>query len=274
MKAEVLKACRYFLAPVVRLLIRSGVSWNEFAELAKLEFVSVARKDYGIQGRPTNSARVALMTGLSRREVARVKDILEGELEPDAEEYNRISRVLAGWHLDSDFQDETGAPLVLSEKGGQGSITGLFDRFAGDIPHGALLKELMQLHLVEKTPAGFRVLARDYIRSGADPAMLRQAGLALHDHATTIVHNINVDREGALRFERMASEINIDPSALASFEELLQERGQKFLEQMDGWLTLHRSDGDQGNRGKKMRAGVGVYLIFEEMIEDQNNEKA
>ena len=39
-------------------------------------YVDVARADYGIDGRPTNNSRVAMLTGLSRREVARVRDML------------------------------------------------------------------------------------------------------------------------------------------------------------------------------------------------------
>ncbi len=58
---------RPLMAPIVRVMLRSGVSWGEFAELLKEVFVDVARRDHGRQGRPTNTARVAMITGLSRR---------------------------------------------------------------------------------------------------------------------------------------------------------------------------------------------------------------
>ena len=79
LKDPILNACRHALRPIVRVLLRNGVTWSEFADLGKELFVDVARSDYGIQGRPTNTARVALMTGLSRREVTRVKGALAGE---------------------------------------------------------------------------------------------------------------------------------------------------------------------------------------------------
>jgi hypothetical protein len=56
------------------------VTWAELADLSKEVFVDVAGCDYGLQGRPTNASRVAMITGLSRREVARLRNIL-GRLE-------------------------------------------------------------------------------------------------------------------------------------------------------------------------------------------------
>src|SRR5262245_10129117 len=182
-KDQVLRAYRRLLAPIVRVLLRNGVTWSEFAEIGKELFVDVARSDYGIQGRPTNTARVALMTGLSRREVTRVKGALAGN-EPRSEATpNRISQILTAWHVDHEFLDVDGTPAVLTPPGDGPSSASLLKRYAGDMPHGAVLKELEQLGLVESGAMGYRVLSRHYIRSAADPDLIRQAGIALHDHA-------------------------------------------------------------------------------------------
>ena len=45
LKQQVLAACRHLLAPIVRWLLRSGVTWAEFAELSKEVYVEVARRD-------------------------------------------------------------------------------------------------------------------------------------------------------------------------------------------------------------------------------------
>ena len=76
MQDIVRQSCRHFLKPIVRFLLRHGVLWKDFAELAKETYVEIARAEYGIDGRPTNNSRVAMLTGLSRREVARVRDVL------------------------------------------------------------------------------------------------------------------------------------------------------------------------------------------------------
>ena len=138
-KEAIFQACRHFLRPVVRFLLRNGVTWDEFKELSKDMYVDVARAEYGIQGRPTNNARVAVITGLSRREFARIRDkLLEGAESPDLRQGNRISKILTGWHVDPEFLGEDGRPKDLLTTGPTGSLSSLLKRYAGDLPHGSL----------------------------------------------------------------------------------------------------------------------------------------
>lgn len=273
MKDHVLNTCKLMLAPAVRLLLRAGIGWKEFAEISKQVFVEVSRQDYGLQGRPTNSARVALMTGLSRREVGRIRKVLTGADSAPVPRPSRISEVLSAWHVDPGFLDSNGKPRVLSEDGDDGSLNALLDRYGGDTPRGALIKELLQLGLISQSAAGYTVEARDYIRSASDPDMLRQGGQAIHDHAATIVHNVAADRAGPARFERMATRIEIDPEDAADFESLLAQRGQDFLEEMDQWLAERKQtrSGAPINR-KAVRTGVGMYLIYDETQGTQYND--
>jgi hypothetical protein len=262
MKNAVLNAARHLLAPLVRLLLRSGVTWTEFADLAKEVFVEVARSDYGVQGRPTNTARVAMITGLSRREAARVRDLLVGAARPVPPPESRISQVLSGWHLDPDFSDGHGKPAVLAMGGERLSLSALLKRYAGDLPHVAFVKEMRTLGLVEKVGKGYRVLARDYLRGPGDPDLVRQAGVALHDHAATLAHNLDTGREGPARFEGMASTAQLAPRYARAFAELAARRSQAFLEEMDAWLLGHEVKPSQSHvTAGGVRIGVGVYLI-------------
>jgi len=77
-----LKACRAMLRPIVRLLLKNGVMWKEFAEVSKNVYVDVAGSEYGISGRQTNASRVSILTGLSRREVKRQRHLREGDAGP------------------------------------------------------------------------------------------------------------------------------------------------------------------------------------------------
>src|SRR6516164_9982990 len=74
-RTRLLRACYSFLLPVARLLLRSGVSFTEFAEIARAAFVEIASNDYGIRGRQTNVSRVSAMTGIARKEVRRLRQI-------------------------------------------------------------------------------------------------------------------------------------------------------------------------------------------------------
>jgi hypothetical protein len=265
-KQEVLKALCRVLQPLVRVLLRNGVTWSEFEEIGKETFVAVARDDYGIQGRPTNTARVALMTGMSRREVTRIKGVLVGERKRDEPVSNRISQILTAWHLDPTFLTPDGTPTVLPATGDR-SIATLLKLYAGDTPHGAVLKELEQLGLIEASAAGFRVLSRDYIRSAADPDLIRQAGVALHDHATTLAHNVDAKRTEGARLERMATSSALPRRQIRAFREFLETESQAFLEKIDAWLAARatsRGSSKKTTPERTVRTGVGVYLIHDE----------
>jgi hypothetical protein len=82
LKQQVLNAFLLVLRPVVKILLRYGISFSEFAETAKIAFVDVSTSDFGIRGRPTNISRVAVMTGLTRKEVRRIRTRIEkGEVD-------------------------------------------------------------------------------------------------------------------------------------------------------------------------------------------------
>lgn len=264
----VLSALHYVLAPLIRVLLRNGVTWSDFTEVAKEVFVQVAREDYGVQGRPTNTSRVALITGLSRREVTRVKDVLLGERPREASVPSRISQILTAWHVDPQYVGSDGRPAILPATGDGPSLATLLKQHAGDTPHGAVIKELEELGLAERSPQGFRVLARDYIRSGSDPDLIRQAAIALHDHATTIAHNVDAKRPGAARFERMATHRSLPRRHLRAFEAYLETEGQSFLEKVDGWLSARGATTVHDER--TLRVGVGVYQIHEQKKADRS----
>ena len=266
LKEKVIQSCRYLLLPVIRFLLKHGVTWDEFGEIAKDAYVAVAREDHGIQGRPTNNSRVAMLTGLSRREVARIRDrLLDGFEDAGALQGNRISRILSGWHADSEFADVHGQPKDLPATGPTGSLSALLKRYAGDLPHGAIRKEMQHRGLIEELDNDYlRVLKRDYVYSNLDPEIVRQMGIALHDHAATLEHNLDEERSSAPRFEGMADNVMVSPKAFKAFQDLVATRGIALLEEVDGWLSRNEIDETSDADARTVRLGVGVYLIYDQ----------
>lgn len=250
-------ACFRLLRPVVRILLRFGVSWKEFAEIAKIVFVDVARQEYGVHGRPTNASRVAMMSGLSRREVGEIRKRLEnGDDALDIEPKSKLARVLTGWYTDPEFSVD-GEPAALTEA----AFLTLAHRYAGDIPDQAITKEMLSLGLMTRSEDRYRVTRREYVGDPADPDIVRQMGEALHNHGVAVAHNLDPEREDAW-FERYAANDRMPPGSAARLNALLQRDGQALLEKMDGWLTEHEmTGGGDGAPKNASRVGVGVYLF-------------
>lgn len=261
LKSNVMAACRLLLRPLARLLIKAGVSWREFADIAKLSFVEVATREFGIRGRPTNVVRVAILTGINRREVARLREVLAEPVVQEPEYLNAAQRVLSGWYQDPDYLNADATPRTVATHGDAPSFDDLCQRYAGDVPPTALLKELRAAGNIEADEAGvLRAVSRVYIPLKVDPQKALRAGSVLADIGETVVHDVTCGPDDVLRFERRAENARIEPRHLPAFREYLEREGQAFLERVDDWLTRHESSSSAAEK-PVMRLGVGVYHI-------------
>jgi|GEM_PF-6121399 len=107
MSSTLQKAVTRVLSPLVRLLLRHGVSHGEFASWAKQAYVNEASAHFGIDGKPPTVSRMAIVTGINRKEVKRLLD-LPAEIEPGIGKHNRALRVVTGWLQDAQFHDDKG----------------------------------------------------------------------------------------------------------------------------------------------------------------------
>lgn len=259
-KSLIRGAVRGVLRPIVRLLLKSGWTWKEFAELAKTTYVEVATNEFGLRGRPTNASRVAILTGLDRREVRRQRERLEAEGEAEPAYMSRASRVLSGWHQDPDFLQEDGQPRVLGP-GDQPGFETLVHRYAGDVPATAMLKELRGAGALERLADGrLRVLKRSYIPRALDDAQIRLWGSVLQDVGTTLEHNLTRDAQTPSRFERRATSLDVDARRLPAFRAWLEREGQALLERADEWLIASEAASPSATT-RRLRLGVGLYHI-------------
>ena len=145
------------LKPLARLFLRYGRGIREFTELAKTAFVEVASEDYGVGGRPTNASRVAAMTGVTRREVRRLRAKIANGGGSSVEHRTPVRDVVSAWRTDPEFLDEAGKPAVLPLGGARGSFQVLVKRYSGDIPPGAMRKELERTAGVEAVGDALRL---------------------------------------------------------------------------------------------------------------------
>jgi len=253
-----MRAARRVLRPLVQLFMRLGVGWRDFERVAKEAWVSVALTDYGLRGRPTNLSRVAILTGLSRREVRRIRDALAAENAGETDETHPLGRVLSAWHQDPAFA-EGGRPQVLSLEGEAASFASLAARYGGDIPATALRKELLRVGAMEAVDEGHvRAVARYYLPAELSPRSVARYGDVLADLAHTLNHNVLREDPERPRFEGRAVNVSVAPEALDELRAFVEARGEQLLEEIDDWLTAKEvTDGG-------VRMGVGAYLIADD----------
>ncbi len=261
---QVLVAAHQWLRPLVHVLIRCGITWKEFAELARMSYVEVASQQFGKRGRLTNVSRTAVLTGLTRREVRKQRARLEATPETWAGHVTKGSLVLSAWHQDPQFLDSQGRPVLLPLEGEGVSFAALLRRCgAGDVRPSTLLKELLSARAVRTTPDGrLEPLKRSYIPQSMDEKLINMWGKRITDLAKTYVHNLTHSAQAAARFERAAVNDRIDASALPEFQKFLEQEGEAFLERVDAWLTEHKASAEASdNPHESVRLGAGLYHI-------------
>lgn len=262
-KETLLGAFRQLLRPLVRILLRHGVSYGEYAETAKTVFVEVADRDFRIPGKRQTQSRIAIITGLTRKEVGRIVDLIAKRASPSTENLNRVGRVLGGWHQDPDFTGPYGLPLELDfDDGASNSFMELVRRYSGDMPARAMLEELKRVGAVSILTGGkIRVMTRAYVPAQADAASIQFMGVALRDLAETLDYNINDQIEGGYFERRVWTPVGIAARDMPPFDELVTEKGQEFLETLDNWLAGKEADAEDLADEDKIKVGVGVYLF-------------
>lgn len=253
-------ACRALLRPIASMVLRCGMTWREFSELSKAVFVSVATDEFGIRGRPTNVSRVSILTGISRKEVKRQRDILAEPASSISPKTTDATRLLSGWHQDANYVGGDDRPLALTPAGGTPSFQSLFATYGGDTPEQTLLRELLKAGSIEKDDRGRYVAKRRYhMPVEMDAGSIRFFGTNLFDHANTLCNNVTGQSDERW-LEGFAVDDRIRSDSVEEFRAYLDSRGQQFLEEIDDWLDQHRVDPNQPGT-TPVRLGLGVYAI-------------
>ena len=274
-KATLLSAFRPLMRPLIRILVRNGVSYGEFAELLKSVFVDSAQDVLKLPDSRQSVSRIAITTGLTRLEVSRLLTQTDEDVEALLGRLSRVGRLLTGWHQDSDFTGPYGLPYEVQFEGpiGRRSFTELVRRYTSDVPADEMLDELKRIGAVlDLGNSYYRVLIRAYIPSAADPAKFHAMSVAFTDLAKTLDQNLRPD-EGQKIFERRVWAPNgITPTDALDFDRYVKDRGQQFLESLDDWLSTRETEAARSGADQSVKVGVAMYMFVRPVDEQSDQE--
>jgi hypothetical protein len=255
-------AAARILKPLIRILLRNGVSYGTFADIAKSQFVEVARKEFGIEGRKQSISRVAVITGLTRKEVQRHIRVRHPKDMESADRYHRAARVIGGWRRDEQFIDHRGKPAILAITGDGDTFQELVRRYSGDVPYRAVLDELVAEGAAERLDGDrVKLIDRAYLPRTDESMKLHILGADTAFLIDTIDHNLKGERETP-RFQRKVLYDNLPDEALSEFQRLSSRAAQNLLEKLDRWLSDHDRDTQPDIKGSgRNLAGLGIYYF-------------
>lgn len=256
-RKHILQACHSFMVPVARFLLRAGIGFREFEEICRLAFVEVASAEYGLRGRPTNVSRVSAMTGIARKDVARIRQSIAAYETDEKLRLSPLGDVLHCWFTNQKFQDSEGHPITLPYAGPEMSFEALVAECAGDLPAGALRSELVRYGAVAVEPEGkLRATRREVVPEDVDEKLITALSFNLACLADTIAYNTDPCRKGPVRIERFVQSGELNDHWKARLRSTVGERLVAFTQQLD---DLFSGCGKGDERVRAQRVGVGVY---------------
>lgn len=179
------------MEPLVRWLLRSGVSYGAFADSLKPVFVAVARDELERSGaRPTHSA-LSVLSGVHRKDVRALADAPQRA--SPLRGVPLASQVFTRWLTDPAYQGAEGHPMPLPRNGAAPSFEALAREISTDVHPRTVLDELLRLGLVaiEQDVVSARAAAFVPTHGLADTTALFAANAA--DHIAAAVHNLTLD---------------------------------------------------------------------------------
>jgi hypothetical protein len=258
---KILDAFFIVLRPIAKIMLRCGIGFREFSEVAKAAYVDVASSDYGLRGRPTNISRVAVMTGLTRKEVRRLRDKLSEGEHSVVVKATPLSEVLHRWHSENEFLSESGEPKPLPFAGETGSFSSLVKRFGGDIPPGAMRTELKRIQAVDEGEDGdLTVVKRSVCPAGIEDKLITSLVHSAYPLLATIAHNSDPDRGDDGWPQLTAFTQSVRKSDTARIRRISWDRLKDISESFDdlfmAYESLHESNNSSDDRGT---VAIGVF---------------
>ena len=204
------------LRPLVRLFIRCGITFPSLCNLLRELYVNVAEYDFTLPGKDQTDSRVSLLTGIHRKEVARLRGA-GAPVSVVPATISRTSRIMARWLSAPEFTDADGLPLPLARAGEAGkgkalSFEALVVSVTRDVRPRAVLDEWIDRGLVVIDKDDRIVLAEAaFVPSGGSDQQLYYFGRNLHDHVAAAVANVLGEQprfmERAVHYDGLSREL-------------------------------------------------------------------
>jgi hypothetical protein len=235
-------------APIARLLVARGVLFADLAERMKAHYVQAALAQAG--DRATDS-RVSVMTGLQRRDVARLRDADVRDRRP-----SHLTRLVARWQTDAAW---AGRALPRT---GPGSFDALAASVRRDVHPRTMLDTLLAAGTVALADDGqtVRLVQGSFQPLAGSDDQLAYLSRNLGDHAQAAFENVQGRTEP--HFERAVHYTGLTPAQADELALRFAEGEMALLQDLSRRAAAMKAE--TGGTGPVRFRGGGYFYRTEE----------
>lgn len=261
MKQLFLGALRRLLRPVAHQAIAWRISYGRINQMLRELLVEVAEDEFKLPFKRQTDSRLALLTGLPRKEVASLRRRRQSGERIEEPEDSVVTRVVGRWMSGPPFATPDGKPRRLiydSEDEAEPSFTALVRSLNLDIPVRAVLDDLVGRGGVNLTHDDRIELAKEANVPADTETKLRLLGTDPAELFATIVHNIEEPQRPWL--QRKVVYDNVGARALAAIEAEARDLGEEFVRRANALLASYDRDRNAAAPGgDRTRVVLGTY---------------
>jgi hypothetical protein len=254
------------LDSVAQLGVARGMPVAEVEELLRQAYVRRAAEAHPGLPEHRKVSRISTTTGLHRREVARLVQLLA---EPAADAPRPRARSLASevfthWRTQPPFRGADGEPCVLPRLGPAPSFETLAQAVTRNVHARSLLDELCRLGVARWDAVSDSVaVVRDGFVPGNDEAQsLAFLGDNVGDHLRAAVQNV-LGGEQRQHFEQAVFASGLSAAAIASVRPVVRAQWQALLQALVPMLEAHVERDGALDPPPQGRLRVGLYTYQE-----------
>ncbi len=261
---SLLQAVRHLLKPLIKLLIRHGITLPMLNEILKRTYVEVADSDFRLEPEaPPSDSRISLLTRVHRKDVRRLREQQPEDSAP-LSTTSLGAQIVAQWTGSPDYTDKSGAPLALHRSGTDGpSFEALVTSLSKDVRPRVVLDELLRQHLVVMEGDLIRLNQSAFLPRDDFDQLMVHFSRNLHDHLATAEQNVAGERQSLP--ERSVYYTGLSATSVKKLAKLAEEKGmQAILEVNREASALSEADGGQPGADHRITFGIYVHTADEE----------
>lgn len=264
-----LRATRRLLRPLVRLLMRNGVTFPVLADLLRGLFVDVAAHDLLRDPKAATDSRISLISGVHRKEIRRLRQQHQ-DVDSEPEAVTLTSQIIARWLGASPWTDAEGRPVPLPRTAppGEASFEALVESVTSDLRPRAVLDEWLSRRLVTPDAAGrLELNVRAFVPPPGQAEQMFYFGRNLHDHIAAAAANVLASAPAPF-LDRSVHYDRLPDAAVARLEALGREAAQRMLLAFNR-AALAEADAAGESPPPGRRINVGVYIYTDDHQRDE-----
>ena len=213
------------LNPLARLMISRGVLFPEFAEAMKRSFLTEADAMIRADQEKATDSRLSVMTGLQRRDIARLRQLDAAEPRP-----NHLARLVALWQTTPGYSAR-GRAMPLARNGPAPSFEALANSVRRDIHPRTMLDALKASGTLEVTGDDrVRLLQTSYQPLAGSEDQLAYLAANTGDHVSAATENVLAGAPP--HFERAVHYAGLKSSQIAELDADYRAAQMDILERL------------------------------------------